>query len=346
MERNKILFTLILCTALAGAGEVKVNTPKSQPDLRATRQGDKVTLTWRQTYPIANLRICRSISSAPSDPEACAQTIGEISAAEHLVRRKSNGEFIDTLPAAEQSSTLQFAVYRLELRDARGQLVGFSNAASVPLAPVLPANGLHSELDARGVYLIWENEIEGPSPSFKFDYRIYRREKGSSNRVAIPFVRGVIHTREGERWSGVDTNIEWEKTYWYSVAPVTRVYSQDGQLIGEVEGADSPALQITTHNVFPPDAPQGLLVLVTQRRSEKFVDLLWAPNVEKDISGYNIYRRSENGQQERISSVPMTMRSFQDANVEAAHAYFYSISAVDKRGNESPKSQEMPASLH
>jgi hypothetical protein len=255
-------------------------------------------------------------------------------------------QFVDTLPAnPEDSDSAQFAVYRLELQDARGRSLGFSNAASVPLAPVLPVRGLHSELDVRGVYLIWENEIENQSSSLKFDYRIRRREKGSAKPDAIPFLRGVIHTDEGERWSAVDTHIEWEKTYTYLVTPVTRVYGHSGELITEIEGDPSTPIEVTTHDVFPPAVPERLLALPTQTHGKKFVDLLWAPNPEKDISSYNVYRREEHGQAARINSVPMGVLSFQDTDVAAAHTYFYSISAVNKHGNESARSQETAAVL-
>lgn len=217
--------------------------------------------------------------------------------------------------------------------------------ASAPVAPTLPAQGLHSELDVRGVYLIWENEIVNRDPSLKFDYRIYRKEKGSSNRIAIPYLRAVIHTPEGERWSGVDTSIEWEKTYSYSVKPVTRVYAPDGKLISEIEGDESAPIEVTTHNVFPPAAPEKLLALVTQRREQRFVDLLWAPNAEKNVSQYNVYRREGNGEPTRINSVPMTVLSFQDTDVLAAHTYYYSVSAIDAHGNESARSQESTAVL-
>ena len=230
-------------------------------------------------------------------------------------------------------------------RDVRATHKAVKTVASVPPAPILPAMGLHSELDVRGVYLIWENETENRDPSLKFDYRIYRREKGSPNRIAIPYLRGVIHTQEGERWSGVDTNIQWEKTYSYTVKPLTRVYGRDGRLIAEIEGDESAPIEVTTHNVFPPAAPERLLALVTQRREDKFVDLLWAPNAEKSITVYNVYRRDENGESVRINSVPMTVLSFQDKNVEPAHTYFYSISAVDSHGNESARSQESSAIL-
>jgi len=226
-----------------------------------------------------------------------------------------------------------------------GQAVAGSSNSAVP-APLSPAKGLHAQVDVRGVYLIWENEIEDQDPSLKFDYRVYRREKGASKRVAVPYLRAVLHTREGERWSGVDTGIEWEKTYSYSVTPVTRVYSRSGGLISEIEGDESTPIEITTHDVFPPAVPERLLALPSHIPEKGFVDLLWAPNTEKDIAGYNVYRREANGEAARINSVPMPMLSFQDTNVVAARTYFYSISAVDKHGNESARSPEVTVVLH
>src|SRR5215471_3610023 len=135
-------------------------------------------------------------------------------------------------------------------------VAGSSNSGTVSSAPLSPAKGLHAQVDVRGVYLIWENEIEDQNSSLKFDYHVYRREKGSSKRVAVPYLRAVLHTREGERWSGVDTTIEWEKTYSYSVTPVTSVYGRGGELISEIEGDESAPIEITPHDIFPPAIPE------------------------------------------------------------------------------------------
>jgi hypothetical protein len=334
-------------------------------DLQATRKGNKVVLTWSQPRVLADrqsvigplvAKVCRNISSTASTASesatTCAQPVGEVgsqqtaSAAVGAARGKSNSgttvQFTDTLSEdSGTSDSLQFAVYTVEMRDGRGRSAGFSNPVSVPLAPILPAKGLHSELDVHGVYLIWENEIGSPPSSVHFDYRVYRGEKGSSNRIAVPYLRGLVHTKEGERWSGVDINIEWEKTYLYWVTPITRVYSQDGKLIGEIEGEDSAPIEVVTHDVFPPAVPERLLIVVNRIPGKKIVDLLWAPNTEKDLAGYNVYRREAGGQMERINSAPVTMLSFQDTNVAGGHRYFYCISAVDVRGNESAKSQEI-----
>jgi hypothetical protein len=368
MKWNGVFFALVFCAASARGGEPgrrltgSPEEPQLVRDLRAVRKGDKVTLTWsqplytenRQSFGghLAVARICRNIAPTISGSGlACPHAVGQVNlepsvgVAASAVHGKPNAEttlrLIDILPERQDDSDrLQFAVYKIEFRDDRGRRAGFSNPVAVPLAPVLPAKGLHSDLDSRGVYLIWENEIESESSSLKFDYRIYRCEKGSSKRVPVPYLRAVVHTSEGERWSGVDMGIEWERTYLYSVTPVTRLYSQEGHLIAEIEGEDSAPLEVTTHDVFAPAAPERLLPVIGRIAGKKFVDLLWTPNTEKDISGYNVYRREENGQLARINSVPITMLSFQDVNVLAGHNYLYCISAVDMRGNESAKSLE------
>jgi hypothetical protein len=371
MKWNTVFLALALCamsTRADGPGSRSAGSLQESQlvrDLRAVRKAHKVILTWSQPRDaesrlssaghLAVARICRNISATTSDTGlACSHVVRQVnleksvgfaaSAADGKPNAQTTVRFIDIVPESqEESDHMQFAVYKVEFRDDRGRRAGFSNPIAVPLAPVLPAKGLHSDLDSRGVYLIWENEIERQSSSLKFDYRIYRCEKGSSKRVAVPYLRAVVHTQEGERWSGIDTGIEWEKTYLYSVTPVTRVYSQEGRLIAEIEGDDSTPLEIITHDVFAPSVPERLLPVVGRIRGKKFVDLLWAPNTEKDISGYNVYRREENGQLARINSAPISMLSFQDVNVLAGHNYLYCISAVDVHGNESARSLETTA---
>ena len=380
MKVNRTFLVFFSCAALASIADLGFAAfgdsadSRFVRDLRASHRGNKVTLTWSPSKAAPNVessaanvivaRVCRSILPAPPTTTAlaesstvCAQSVGKVDLRRpigphvHTVHDKNNEaatmEFVDSLPEnEEESDSVQFAVYRLELEDGRGHAVGFSNAASVPLAPVAPAKGLHTQLDIRGVYLIWDNETENHSPSLKFDYRIYRTDKEAGKPVAIPYVHAVIHTEEGERWSAVDTNIEWQKTYSYFVIPVTRVLGPSGEQITEIEGERSAPVEVNTHRVFPPAVPERLLAVVTQRGGKNFVDLLWAPNAEKDISRYNVYRRDQNGEAMQIKSVPVNILSFQDTDVAAAHTYSYSVSAVDRLGHESAKSEEATAILH
>jgi hypothetical protein len=336
---------LAVCALLSSA--ISADQSPQVRDLQATRKGNKVTLTWTQPRMAANhqvAKVCRNISASStlSGSPTCTQPLGEVT----QKTSTTTAQFTDTLSEdATTSDPMQFAVYTVEMRDGQGRSTGFSNPASVPLAPTLPAKGLHSELDAHGVYLIWENEIENPPASLQFDYRVYRSEKGTAARIAVPYLRGLIHTKEGERWTGVDTSVEWEKSYSYWITPITKIYSLDGKLIGEIEGEDSAPISVVTHDVFPPAVPERLLTVVNRIPGKKFIDLLWAPNMEKDLAGYNVYRREADSQIKRVNVAPITMLSFQDTDVAPGHSYFYCISAVDIRGNESAKSPEITQAL-
>jgi fibronectin type 3 domain-containing protein len=73
---------------------------------------------------------------------------------------------------------------------------------------------------------------------------------------------------------------------------------------------------------------------------QKFIDVTWAPNTENDLSGYKVYRREADEPAARINSELVKAPAFRDSNVGAGHTYFYSVTAVDLRGNESERSQE------
>ncbi len=372
MKWNKTFVVIAFYAPLAWGGAPRTQRASSQGpgvahDLRATRKSNKVTLAWSQPRVSADRqsgtghlvsRVCRDISSLDSTaakPTACTHPVAEIDpqkttgAIASAGSSKSNSEisiqFSDTLPEEQKGADSQFAVYTIEVRDNQGRSAGLSNSVWVPLVPMPPVSEFHSQLDARGVFLIWQDEIEIRPSSVQFDYRIYRSEKTSSHRTAIPYWRALIHTRDGDRWTGVDTNIEWEKTYSYWVTPVAKVYAANGNLISEIEGEESAPIVVTTHDIFPPAAPEGLLVVVSHIPGTKFVELIWAPNTEKDVAGYNVYRREEGGQMARINSAPITMLSFQDTNVAAGKKYWYCVSAVDLRANESAKSPEIAGAL-
>jgi hypothetical protein len=253
--------------------------------------------------------------------------------------------YADQLPVnLQESDSLQFAVYTVEVFDDHSRSAGLSNSAPVLLSPTPKVNGLHSELDARGVYLIWEDEIEVHPGEMEFDYRVERREKGSSRRVTVPYLRAVVHQREGDRWSAVDTDLEWGKTYIYEITPIAKARTQDSQSFAEMEG-EAATLEVTAHDVFPPAVPESLLALVGRIPGKKFVDLTWAPNVKKDLATYNIYRRETGTDLVRIHTGPSALLSFQDNDVTGGHTYFYCVSAVGANGNESAKSSEVAASV-
>jgi len=350
------------CASLAwpetpGTGQPLHPNRQLVENLRANRKGQNVSLSWSQPRggpsdqePVS-ITVCREISKSISNSPApapsarpCARSVGNIDLRAHgAAKSAKNGqlEFTDILPEElENSASLQFAKYSLELHDAQGHTAGFSNAVSIPLAITVPSKQLHSELDVAGVFLIWEDDPEASSPLLQFDYRVYRKEKGTSKAVPIPYTRAIIHTMDGERRTAVDMNVEWEKSYVYWVTPITKVYSPQGEMLGEIEGESSDPIDVVTHDVFPPAVPQSLLALMSAMHGHKFVDLTWPPSREKDLAGYNIYRRKDDSPFVRLNARPITMISFHDVDITSGHKYFYALTAVDRNGNESARSAE------
>ncbi|HZR27325.1 MAG TPA: fibronectin type III domain-containing protein [Terriglobales bacterium] len=240
----------------------------------------------------------------------------------------------------QQADPPRFALYWIELTGADGS-VGSSNHASASLAPAASVKGLNFSLDPRGVYLIWEEAVEGDPTGIEFDHCLWRQAKGAGQRVAVPFLRSVLHQDEGGLWTAIDTTIEWEKTYTYWITPVTRVYSVKHELLAQFEGEDSASLTVTAHDAFPPSTPEDFMAVPSEIPTKKFVDLAWKPNVERDLAGYIIYRREDGGAMARIATPPANTLSYQDTDVSAGHKYFYAVSAIDLRGNESGRTAEI-----
>jgi len=83
-----------------------------------------------------------------------------------------------------------------------------------------------------------------------------------------------------------------------------------------------------------------LQAVYSGNHQQNFIDLTWAPNTEGDLAGYNVYRREDGGTFKRINSDLLKTPVFRDPEVTPGRQYFYSVTAVDFRNNESAKSEE------
>jgi fibronectin type 3 domain-containing protein len=136
----------------------------------------------------------------------------------------------------------------------------------------------------------------------------------------------------------LDTSFEWEKTYDYRLSVVTLVEQASG--VEQVEGDDTPPVRVVTHDIFPPSTPAGLQAVFSGPGQTPFIDLVWASNGEADLAGYNVYRGESGSEAVKINTELVKTPAFRDSNVISGHQYFYSVSAVDVRSNESPRSEE------
>src|SRR5262249_54571811 len=153
-----------------------------------------------------------------------------------------------------------------------------------------------------------------------------------------------------------DATIEWQKPYEYRIAAITQIETTGecpGAASGSaqcpepvtVDGMDSPPQKVFTQDVYPPAVPSGLQAVFSGPGQAPFIDLLWAPNTEADLVGYNVYRREAGTQPAKLNSDVVKTPAFRDTRVSTGKSYWYSVSAVDARGNESAKSEESSESV-
>ena len=107
-----------------------------------------------------------------------------------------------------------------------------------------------------------------------------------------------------------------------------------------MEGEDSAELKVFAHDIFPPAVPSGLEAVASGVGQPPFVDLIWAPNTDADLAGYNIYRHEDGAPPVKVNSEVVKTPVFRDTTVVGGKKYFYSVAAVDLRGNESARSEE------
>lgn len=131
----------------------------------------------------------------------------------------------------------------------------------------------------------------------------------------------------------IDTSVRDGDTYTY-VAQRVQTVSLNGQKF-ELRSVPSAPVTFTYHDVFPPKAPAGLVLVPGGGFGETpSIDLSWDANYERDILGYNIYR-SDGGGFAKINNEPVSVPAFHDTHVEPGHQYTYRVTAVDQRHNES-----------
>jgi len=346
---------LTACATIGPPQPPSLELPKPPKDLRAARKGDRVILTW--TIPSATTdrhtvrsvgptRICRGL-----EPELtqCGTPAGEAAAQPSSSKAQSSkqratGSYTDSLGGQLQSDNpSSFVTYAVEVLNAGGRGAGLSNQVRVPLVRTLPPpRDFAATVTGQGVVLTWTNDIRSVSPQSSIHYlhRIYRRQEGSREETVV----SEIPAGGAPDRAFTDSSIEWEKTYEYHAETVT-VIAQENQPEVQVEGDDTPEVKIFADDVFPPAVPSGVQAVASGPGQTTFVDLVWAPVTDVDLDGYNVYRHEEGSSAVKVNAELVKAPAYRDANVVSGKDYFYSVSAVDVRGNESARSEETSESV-
>jgi hypothetical protein len=355
LTRLKSGVPLLALGLLAGCGSPGVPLPPSlelaRPvsDLRAVRKGNAVYLTWsapENTTDRHNIEhpgpteVCRAVGSTMRE---CGVAVVKIPFAKMPPATKAapkpqvsySDPLPPNLPAENQTATL---VYALSVLNSYGRTAGLSNQVQVPAAATLPAPAdFQAQLTAEGVRLTWKPSTPPKDvlSGLSYLYRVYRQETGTNAETVV----GEVALTDQPSPTLLDRSFAWEKTYDYRLTVVT-VIAQEKAAEQQVEGEDSPTVTVVARDVFPPATPAGLQAVFSGPGQKPFIDLIWAPDTESDLAGYNVYRHEQDGQTVKLNSDVVKTPAFRDAEVVAGHQYFYSVTAVDVRGNESSRSEE------
>jgi hypothetical protein len=350
---GKFIVLSALCLMLASCAQTgpplppSLELPRPPTDLRASRKGNAVTLTWseptlttdRQSVrSLGPTRICRATAAEMTE---CGNPAGDVAAPHEPPSRSGQARrqtFTDSLPSTvqEQNPTGEIT-YAVEVLNRDGRGAGLSNRVHAPAVPTFPLpENPAAELTGDGIAVTWTSAGETTSvPGVQHRYRIYRRDESSGKDV----VAGEMPAGEAGPARFLDSSFEWEKTYLYRITAVS-IVTRPGSDV-RVEGEDSSALRVVAHDVFPPAVPTGLQAVASGEGQKPFIDLIWAPVTNADLAGYNVYRRDANGAAAKLNSELVKSSAYRDSALAAGTTYVYSVSAVDLRGNESAKSEEV-----
>ena len=156
--------------------------------------------------------------------------------------------------------------------------------------------------------------LDGVAPFVVAGYAIYRRDAAEEEFDDQPIGVAIGAT------TYVDATARPDRAYVYTVraAPVA-----DLPLI---LGPAADPVAVSTKDVFPPAAPEGLLILAESGGTR----LVWNPSLAPDLAFYRVYR-TDGGAPTRLAD-DLKDPLFFDAG---AFGRTYGVTAVDKAGNES-----------
>jgi len=355
----------LTCLFVAGCGAPGEPTPPTPPvptaiaDLTGHQQGDGVQLAFtlpsrtvtgdRLTAPPA-IEILRGLPKVDGSLDAktlrVVYTIPGSLAANYVTEGRVS--VIDPVAPAETRARPGGAlVYVVRTRASRKRASADSNAISVRMFPV-PEHV--STLTVRVSETVMELNWTAPSQTSGGDplaaavsaYRIYRGEldPSSAEAAAKDFSQAkwkspLALLAPSAEPSYRDTLFDFGKTYAYIVRSVVVA---DGH---EIESLDSAPAIVTPRDTFPPAAPQNLVgsLLPGASPGSVAVDLSWSINLETDLAGYHVYRSEQQDTRGALITPDLLLTpAYRDTSVEPGHRYWYTVTAVDRAGNESEPS--------
>lgn len=202
-----------------------------------------------------------------------------------------------------------------------------SNIVSiVPLDVPSAVQNLRAAADATGVRLTWTAPQHSVAASA--GYNIYRfPPTGEIVELGSPINKAPV-----TETTYVD--LPSFGAYRYVVTAVRTA----GPPVAESEPTQT--VYVEYKDLAPPPAPTGVAAL----SEESAVRLVWDAVDAPDLAGYKVYR-SAGAAKKLMTATAITETTFRDATPERGVTYVYSVTSVDKLGNESAATSATPVMI-
>src|SRR5712692_3631324 len=353
------LFSIFLFSAGCGApGDPVPPTPPvpvAIKDLAAHQAGDGVQLSF--TLPSSS--ISGEKLAAPPAVEILRGAVkpdGSADAKSFRVVYTIPGALIDNYradggvrftdpiaPEETKSHPGGMITYAVRTRTSQKRASADSNVVSLRVFPVpAPIASVEARVTESAVELTWPAPrvtAAGEPISAITGYRIYRSESHPTAPASSPqdLPPGKLESRaallaSSETNSYRDSSVVFDHSYVYAVRSLVQVEGN------ELESSDSQAVTVTPRDIFPPVAPQGLVaaLLPGSAPGKVLVELSWSINLETDLAGYRVYRSEQEGTRGQLLTPDLLPTpAVRDTSVQPGHRYWYTVTAVDRAGNES-----------
>jgi len=359
------LFACVLAAGCAAPGEPSARhpvVPAAVTDLAARQSGNSFVLTF-------------TLPQRSTDREALAEhpaiEIYRAALAPGAVADKKTGwRLAYSIPPEQVDSYLKTG--QIEFRDVltpddfagpagsslaykvrtRAVKTRASQDSNVVLAKIHPApeapQDVRVQVTESALVVSW-SEAAVPAGASSRVYRVYRGEAEAGEETPAQQNATNVKPQTPEEPVGAspstefrDAHFEFGTAYVYTVRSV----AQFGADL--VESADSAPVTVTPRDTFPPATPAGLetTVVPATAQTPAYVELSWAISPEGDLAGYHVYRaESIDSPGERENKDLLPTPTFRDMSVTSGRRYYYTVSAVDRAGNESPQSSVVVADV-
>src|SRR5215472_2536905 len=243
--------------------------------------------------------------------------------------------------------------YLIRTRLSKKRASGASNIATARPFPVpKPVASAQFQVTETAVNLTWSAPTQtsaGDPLSTVSGYRVYRGEidphglaPAGKDLLTTHWISPPALLGHPTANSYSDTQFDFGKTYVYLVRSAV---STDGN---EIESDNSEPVTVTPLDTFPPAAPQDVVaaVLPGTTPSTFVVDLSWSINLENDLAGYRVYRSEQEGTRgQLVTPELLPTPAFRDSSVAPGRHYWYTVTALDRAGNESAPSSSVPVDI-